>query len=568
MDLRWYQSEAVAETWRYLCEQSGNPVVVLPTGAGKSVVIGELAKKCVGMGGRVMILAHRKELLEQNADKVRRMLPGVAVGMYSAGLNSRSTAEPVVCAGIQSAWNKAGEFGERHLLIVDEAHLVNVNDAGMYRRFLSSIVEINTRCRMVGLTATPYRTDDGDLCGGDSIFSSVCYEAEIPRLIGDGFLSRITSRAADASVNTSGLHVRAGEFVQREMEDLFSVPETVLAACREIISSATGRKSVLVFCSGVGHGEMVRECLETLSGERVGIVIGSTPGLERMTHLEKFKSGELRWLVNVDVLTTGFDAPNIDCIAVLRATCSPGLFAQICGRGFRLSEGKKDCLILDFGENIERHGPLDAKDYGKKRKSKGSGEAPEKFCESCKVKIPAGCRLCPECGTEQPMSDEEKHGASSSDAEILESLKPAEWYDVEGVNFREWHNRKKNTTTLRVDYQARPRSGGEFATMEVISEWVCLEHDGYAYEKAMKWIGKRTRAKITSIQSAIVAWGSGWFAETISIKAKRENGFKRPVDYVLGEIPDPINEIVMDDDDPERATWGEIENELSDEVPF
>lgn len=562
MDLRWYQSEAVAETWRYLCEQSGNPVVVLPTGAGKSVVIAELSRKCVSMGGRVMILAHRKELLEQNADKVRRMLPGVAVGMYSAGLNSRSTAEPVVCAGIQSAWSKAGEFGERHLLIVDEAHLVNVNDAGMYRRFLSSIIEINTRCRMVGLTATPYRTDDGDLCGGDSIFSSVCYEAEIPRLIGDGFLSRITSRAADASVDTSGLHVRAGEFVQREMEDLFSVPETVLAACREIVSSATGRKSVLVFCSGVGHGEMVRECLETLSGERVGIVIGSTPGLERMTHLEKFKSGQLRWLVNVDVLTTGFDAPNIDCIAVLRATCSPGLFAQICGRGFRLSEGKEDCLILDFGENVDRHGPLDAKDYGKKKKSRQGGEAPVKVCANCNEKIPAGCKLCTLCGALQPANDDERHGDQASQSELLESNSPPQEFEVEGVNFREHVNRKTGSRTLRVDYECRPVGQGEFAMLEVISEWICIEHDGFAGDKAIKWLMKRTRSVVKTIEQAIGVWNRLGFADTRMIRAKKEGRFWRITEYLLGDIPEPV-EMRTDGD-----AWGEVENELSDEVPF
>lgn len=569
MELRWYQQEAVDATWSYLCSQGyGNPVIVIPTGGGKSIIAAELARKVVSYGGRVMILAHRKELLQQNADKLRRMLGDVSVGMYSAGLNERSTVEPVICAGIQSCWNRAGEFGERQLVIVDEAHLVNVADSGMYRKFMSAITEINPKCRLVGLTATPYRTDDGEICESGSIFHGISYEATIPKLIEGGFLSKITSKAAESSVDTSNLHVRGGEFIQREMEDLFAVPDTVTAACREIVASSGSRRSILVFSSGIGHGEMVRDALEAMTGEDVGIVIGSTPGLERAMYLERFKNGSLRWLVNVDVLTTGFDAPNIDCIAVLRATCSPGLFAQICGRGFRLSDGKEDCLILDFGENVERHGPLDAKDYGKKKKSRQGGEAPVKTCESCKESIPAGSRLCPECGAEQPINEEDRHGDKASEAELLESMRKPEWFDVEGVNFREWHNRKKNTTTLRVDYQARPQGGGEFASLEVISEWICLEHGGYAYEKAMKWIGKRTRAKIKSIQSAIDAWGSGWFAETVSVKAKRDGKFWKVTDHVLGEIPDPINEVVMDDDDPERATWGEIENELSEDVPF
>jgi DNA repair protein RadD len=540
MELRWYQLEAVAATWQFLCEQPGNPVIVLPTGAGKSVVIAELARKYVACGGRVMVLAHRKELLEQNADKLRRMLDGVPVGLYSAGLRSRSTSEPVVCAGIQSAWNKAGEFGERHVVIVDEAHLVNVNDAGMYRKFLTTITDINPRCRMVGLTATPYRTDDGELCGADSIFRTVSYEAEIPRLIGEGFLSRITSRAADGTIDTSKLHIRGGEFVQREMEDLFSVPDTVQSACNEIVARSSGRRSILVFSSGIGHGEMVRDCLESLTGEETGLVIGSTPGLERLTLLERFKNGSLRWLVNVDVLTTGFDAPNIDCIAVLRATCSPGLFAQICGRGFRVNAGKEDCLILDFGENIDRHGPLDSKEYGKKKKKKGQGvaEAPSKVCAECKTEIPIGCRLCIECGAEQPIEQGERHGDEASEAELLEANKPPEWFDVEGVNFREHYNAKKQSKTLRVDYECRPRGHGEFASLELISEWVCIEHDGYAGDKAHRWLKSRTKCKIDSISEAIDAWNRLGFADTRAICAKKEGRFWKIKEYVLDAVPD------------------------------
>ena len=163
MELRWYQRESVDHAWGYLASKQGNPLIVLPTGAGKSIVIASLVERTIKLGRRVLALAHRKELLQQNAAEIERLLPGVPVGIYSAGLGERETEADIVCAGIQSVFRKAGELGARHLVLIDEAHLVNVNDVGMYRKFLDDLQQINPKCRVIGLTATPYRTDDGPL---------------------------------------------------------------------------------------------------------------------------------------------------------------------------------------------------------------------------------------------------------------------------------------------------------------------------------------------------------------------------------------------------------------------
>ena len=153
------------------------------------------------------------------------------------------------------------------------------------------------------------------------------------------------------------------------------------------------------------------------------MITGQTDKEERKRHLEDFRAGSLRWLVNVDVLTTGFDAPRVDCVAVLRATMSPGLFCQIVGRGLRTSPEKQDCLILDFGGNIERHGSLDDPHYGRDTGGRSQSQVQEETapresqgpaeidCPQCGIGIPSRFAFCPECGADIP--DAIRHQATA-----------------------------------------------------------------------------------------------------------------------------------------------------------
>jgi superfamily II DNA or RNA helicase len=341
---RHYQKSAHDATWQYLSNQSGEPLIVLPTGAGKSLVIAMLVEQARKFDARVIVLQHRKELIEQNAEKIQILLPDIKIGIYSAGLNSRDTEADVVCAGIQSVHSKAHEFGRRELILIDEVHLVSGKDDSMYGKFLADIRAINPRARMVGLTATPFRTGEGPICGKDKLFQRICYEAFTGDLIREGWLCPVTNKPADATVDTSKIKRRGSEFVNSDMARAFDSGDKVELACGEIVAKCHDRHSVLVFSAGVEHAEHVAETLRTLTGERVGLVTGDTMPIERVASLSAFKAQELRWLVNCDVLTTGFDAPCIDAIAVLRATMSPGLFAQIVGRGLRNHESKTECI--------------------------------------------------------------------------------------------------------------------------------------------------------------------------------------------------------------------------------
>jgi len=430
-------------------------------------------------------------------------------------------------------------------VLVHNCHLVPTAGEGMYRAFLDDLRSINPKLRMVGMTATPYRTGEGALCRPDGLFQQICYTAPIPQLISQGYLSQIISNVGDASADTSKLHIRAGEFINSEMEQLFDVPAVVKAACAEIVSKSAGRQSVLVFCSGVEHAKHVAQELSTLTGEKCGTVTGDTLPIERANTLSDFRNRRLRWLTNVDVLTTGFDAPCIDCIAVLRATCSPGLYSQICGRAFRLFPGKDNALILDFGENILRHGPLDAIDFGKPKKKNPDADAPTKKCVNCEQDVPLSAAVCPFCGFQFPPR-ELKHGEEADKlAQILS--KPQDWL-VEEVNMAR-HQKAKGIgpDTLRVDYICRvPGYEGNLA-LEKISEWVCLDHDGWAGQKAQAWWRKRSDAAPVSddtgswIDSCIDWWKRGAVATPTRITTIREGKFYRITNYVLDPIPPEEN---------------------------
>ena len=247
MELRPYQQAAVDAVYNHLRNKETNPCVVLPTGCGKSLVLAQIAKDSVEKwNGRVLILAHVKELLEQNADKIRKLCPELRVGIYSAGLRSRDTTEQIIVAGIQSAYNKACDLGPFDLVIVDEAHLIAPDGDGIYRTFLKEARIVNPHVRVIGLTATPFRLKGGLICQPDNILNEVCYEAGLNEMIAQGYLSPLISRAGRTEANLDNLHIRGGEFLGEEMSEAMDNDAIVDSACREIVELTRDRKSVLI----------------------------------------------------------------------------------------------------------------------------------------------------------------------------------------------------------------------------------------------------------------------------------------------------------------------------------
>lgn len=549
MDLRWYQKESVDATFDFLCNEDGNPLICHPTGSGKSLVIAELARRAVeDFGGQVMILQHRKELIEQNAAKVRALLPGMKVGIYSAGLGSYERDSKVICAGIQSVYKNAHLFAPRNLIICDECHLIPNDGEGMYRTFLSNLEKSQTEgFRVVGLTATPFRTGEGKIYGKDRFFARMVYESDIIQLIDEGFLCDMKSGEAKGSVDTSKLHRRAGEFIAEEVEELFSQNVTV-DAVNEIVNATANRHSVMIFATSVKHACYIENLLHMhpgVSPDEVGTVFGSTSPLERSATIAAFIDRRIKFLLNVDVLTTGFDAPCIDAIAILRATASPGLYAQIVGRGLRTHSSKADCIVLDFGENIKRHGSIDrirAKRIAQAAREKVEAEAKEKDvavkeCPRCEVLNLETVLQC-ECGYVFPV--EGRHNAKSESMLAIVGKTPPQVFDVIEVQYSKWSKPGK-PDTMRVDYRVS-KDGKE--VMFGMSEWVCFDHTGYARKQADAWWVARSNVRLPeSTRDAISMATLGAVAEPSQIVAEHDGKYWTIKRAIVLEKPSEYQEL-------------------------
>jgi len=555
MQLRPYQQEAIDAIYEYLRKRAGNPCAVLPTGAGKTPVIATLCRDAVVQwDGRVLVLAHVKELLEQSADKLRAVCPTVPVGVYSAGLKRRDTRQPVIVAGIQSVHDKADQLGRFDLVLIDEAHLIPPTGDGMYRKLIADLLEVNPDLRVIGLTATAFRTGSGPICTPDGILNEVCYEVGVKQLIAQGYLSPLVGRAAVAPVDTRGLKVERGEFAEAAAEALFTAGDEVERAVAEVVAKTADRRSVLLFCQTIAHARKVADAIRAAVGQApdagraadlftggdtgpalVGEIYGDTPDDDRAGLIAEFRAGRLKYLVTVNVLTTGFDAPNVDAVCLLRATVSPGLYYQMVGRGFRLAEGKANCLVLDFGQNIVRHGPVDA--VKPSYKAATARDAPRgKECPQCRLVAAASAAVCLECGYTWDRDEKPApHAGEAADEEPVSGKPKVETLEVLATTYAPHTKKGADDTapkTLRVTYQV--------GYQEWVSEWVCVEHSGWAADKARRWWQTRCKYPMpTTALEAAVAAEHGLLAEPRTITVKRTAGkpFPEVTGYDLGPVP-------------------------------
>ncbi len=483
---RWYQEQCEASFWEYLNKGKGEaPVGVIPTGGGKSLVSARTAQRIDSWGASLLYVTYRKELVEQTeADFVEA---GLKPSVYSAGLKRRELGGQLVMGNIHSIYNKACDFEAGFdVVLVDEAQYIPEDGEGMFQELLQATKAINPKRKLLGLTATPYRLNGGLIYGPGKMFDGVSFEVGVKELIAQGYLSKLTSKGTKASISTDGVDKRGGEFVASQLNKAVSEDEaTIISACAEIVERTADRSSVLVFATGVDHGKAVTDQLEEQcnGSAAIGYIDGNTPSKQRAKVIADFRSRKLKYLVNIDVLTVGFDAPNVDAIALLRPTLSPGLYYQMVGRGLRKADGKADCLVLDFAGNVRRHGPVDAiKVEDKQQGGKGDGEPPSKVCPSCSSILAASARYCEDCGYAWPEAEVLHDAHADDEAEVLSVDSKRTVLDVTDVTYQAWKKRgwqEGDKRTLRVMYHTG------FASQQ--SEWVCIEHDGWVRAKAVKW---------------------------------------------------------------------------------
>ena len=587
INLRDYQRAAIDATWQCMRDRPGeNPCIVIPGGGGKTFVIATLCREAVeNWQGRVIVVSHVRELLSQTKNALEKIYSDGSVGVYSAGMNTRCTDNDVIIGGIQSIYKRAGEFGRRHILIVDEAHTISDRDQGMYRKFISDMSTLNPNLRIIGTTATPFRTATGMICEPENILNYISYSVPISHLISEGYLTPLRNTGGVISVDTSEVKIVRGDFAQNEIEDLFDVDNISLPACKQIVATAANRKATLVFTSGVRHGTHICERLNSM-GLKSEFICGETIPLERDSIISRFRSGQLPCVVNVNVLSIGTDIPRIDLIAVLRSTTSPGFFYQAVARGTRLCEGKEFCTVIDYGGNIERHGAIDAPDYGVAAIAawKASAETKEekrqarlKTCPSCGEQVAIQTKMCP-CGFEFPPSMMPVDPDAANP--ILQSaaaagVPPAEWKDIFETEYCE--HKKKNweegdPVTLRVEYH-----WSEGIRDWPVREWVCFEHEGFAREKAKAWWKRRTNAPFpANVQDALyLIISKKVLAKTKAIcvgKDPKNPKWDRIEDYEIGPLP----EVQQWGADPNRGclvrepeeSVNDYLNVLDDEIPF
>lgn len=367
MTLRPYQQEAHDAVVDWIKKNRAPCLVEAATGAGKSHIIAAIAETVhnISKGKHVLVLQPSAELVEQNAEKYRAT--GQKCSLFSASAGEKSLRHPVVFGTPLTVKNRVSRFGNQFAaVVIDECHSTTPTVLSI----ISAMMDANPNLRVIGLSATPYRMGSGYIFGmwpdrkpvkesetKEPYFAACVYRIRARALIDQGFLTNpVIGQIGAASYETIGLKLnRFGKFDDDDVDRAFNGQGRKTAEIIEdVVLHSRGREGVMIFAATVRHAQ---ECLESLPPSMSALVTGETPKVERRKILADFKARKIKYLVNVSVLTTGFDAPHVDVIAILRATESVGLLQQIIGRGLRLSPGKENCLVLDYAQNVDRHCP-------------------------------------------------------------------------------------------------------------------------------------------------------------------------------------------------------------------
>lgn len=488
---------------------TGNPLVAMPTGTGKSVVIAMFLYSVFWQHPleRVMVLTHVKELIDQNFKNLLKLWPTAPAGINSAGLGRRDVLQKILFAGIASVAKRAAEFGRVGLVLIDEAHLVSPSDATMYRTFIAELRKANPYLKVIGFTATPWRLGFGHIAQGeDSLFTDVCFDLTTVEafnwLLDQGYLCPLVPRATDAELSVDGVHMRGGEFVASELQAAVDKDDVTRVAVAEAAALGQDRASWLSFCAGVEHAVHVAELL-TEAGVQSYAVHSKMKAAQRDELIAAWKAGDIRSLTNNNVLTTGIDNPRLDLINVFRPTASSTLWVQMLGRGTRpnfapgfdiktqrgrldaiQASSKHNCLVLDFARNTRRLGPINDP-VVPKRKGEASGEAPVKLCPQCKSYNHASARSCFLCGHAFPFRTQPDVSASASTDELIRTTEDdpvVKEVAVQHITLSP-HAKPGKPTSIRVAY---------YCGLKAFYEYVCPEHpDSFSQRRAREWLRER-----------------------------------------------------------------------------
>jgi DNA repair protein RadD len=475
-DYRQYQEDCEDALLKdILSDKDCHPVIAVPTGGGKTKIIGGVIYKYLELNPthNILIVSHTETIIKQDYEAIKIFFPGIYIGLYSSGLDSRSI-EKITVAGIQSIYKKGDLFKDIDLCIVDECHTVPTKGNGMYRQFFNSIDVIRAGC-----SGSPFRTGHGYVHKGrGALFNKLSYDLctldKFNQLIEDGYLTKLYSKPPELQLDTDGVKESAGDYNLKHLSEKFDRDSITNAAIKELILLGKNYNSWLVFAIDIQHADRINEKL--INSGILSTVLHSRSNGDRHQIKDDFVNKRIRALVSVGMITTGFDAPNIDLIVLLRPTKSPVLHVQMIGRGLRICEGKTHCLVLDFSGNIMRLGPINNVEVPIKGKKKGTGRPIVKTCPDCGCLHHPTLKICDVCGHTFVFKENLK--TTHSENEVIQKTSEKKWLKVTNIYYR-IHSKMGKPDSLRVIYMCGLYS---------LNEYICFNHVGYAKYKADNWV--------------------------------------------------------------------------------
>lgn len=556
MKLRWYQEEAVESLFNFFDKpQNGglgpdgfpvqaNPIVALPTGTGKSVVIAEFFKRALIRypQTRGIMATHVKQLITQNAEKMRAVWPNAPMGIYSAGLKQKDIIQPIIFGGIKSMVGKYPLFGYRDFAVVDEGHLISPNDDTNYIKFFDELkygidydrdkglnqqllqrAFANPNCnpflKIILLTATPYRHGLGHMTNGQIATHTaynLCTIEGFSRLMAEGYLCPLVTKKALTEFDMSGVSVGRDDYNQTAAENAVDKDEITFACLKELVEFGANRRCGLIFASGVKHAVHICEMMNSIFGQECVVIHSNTKDFPRTDKenddaLQAWLKGEAKWAVNMNSLTTGVDNPMVDIIGAMRATISTGLWVQMLGRGTRplyapgydledfnsrwaaiMAGGKQNCLVLDFAGNTRRLGPVNDPVIPKPKGQGAPGDAPVWICPEdaggCGAYNHASAPECIVCGFLHEFAT--KLNRTAGNQEIMRSDVPqVEVFNVTRVVYKAYETKATGRRMIQVAYYCEGlRTFYEFVTVEPKAGSDKLD---YPAKKGRDWFRQR-----------------------------------------------------------------------------
>ena len=410
IESRDYQIESVVKTGEALGQGIKRPLIVAPTASGKSIIIAEMVVKALqkAPGLRILIIVHQGHLLIQNEQKILAMRPDTQTGVFCANEGRKEWYAQIVLASRDSLGRNPGVCGKFSLCIVDEAHVVDLGTEKKPTQY-GKIFGAQDDPMVIGLTGTPWRLGNGLIYGEGKFFQKKSYDIKMSLLIERGYLCDYIFPDHDVKeIDASQLQVQStGDYSSSDLNKI-STPEGIVEKCIDNWEKhASDRRCTIFFCCSKEHGKLVAKSLRDRIGEEAVVYVdGDLNKKNRKQKLAEIVEGKYRCIVNIGVLTTGFDAPIIDCVAWLRATDSVSLFVQMGGRGLRTYPGKENCLMLDMAGNFEKFASLENPYVPEKKNKKIEGEikkiqrqgAAQKECPSCLSLVPSAASICDTCG--------------------------------------------------------------------------------------------------------------------------------------------------------------------------